>query len=75
VIETSRGCPFNCTFCNIHLFYRGTYRTKSPERVIQELKIISSQNTRKNVLIVDDNFTANMKRVEEICDLIIAEDI
>ena len=75
VIETSRGCPFNCTFCNIHLFYRGTYRTKSTERVIQELKIISSQNARKNVLIVDDNFTANMKRVEEICDLIIAEDI
>ncbi|MCK4369734.1 MAG: B12-binding domain-containing radical SAM protein [Candidatus Lokiarchaeota archaeon] len=75
VIETSRGCPFNCTFCNIHLFYRGTYRTKSTERVIQELKIISSQNTCKNVLIVDDNFTANMKRVEEICDLIIAEDI
>ena len=75
VIETSRGCPFNCTFCNIHIFYRGTYRTKSTERVIQELKIISSQNTCKNVLIVDDNFTANMKRVEEICDLIIAEDI
>ncbi|TKJ23301.1 MAG: hypothetical protein CEE43_03980 [Promethearchaeota archaeon Loki_b32] len=75
VIETSRGCPFNCTFCNIHLFYRGTYRTKSTERVIQELKIISSQNVSKNVLIVDDNFTANMKRVEEICDLIIAEDI
>ncbi|MBA7601765.1 Anaerobic magnesium-protoporphyrin IX monomethyl ester cyclase [subsurface metagenome] len=75
VIETSRGCPFNCTFCNIHIFYRGTYRTKSTERVIQELKIISSQNARKNVLIVDDNFTANMKRVEEICDLIIAEDI
>lgn len=75
VIETSRGCPFNCTFCNIHLFYRGTYRTKSTERVIQELKIISSQNTRKNVLIVDDNFTANMKRVEEICDIIIEEGI
>ncbi|MFX0046694.1 MAG: B12-binding domain-containing radical SAM protein [Candidatus Hermodarchaeota archaeon] len=75
VIETSRGCPFKCTFCNIHLFYRGTYRTKSVERVIQELKIISSQKKGQNVLFVDDNFTANMKRVEKICDLIIEENI
>jgi len=75
VIETSRGCPFKCTFCNIHLFFRGTYRTKSIDRVIQELKIISSQKKGQNVLFVDDNFTANMKRVEEICDLIIEEGI
>jgi radical SAM superfamily enzyme YgiQ (UPF0313 family) len=75
VIETSRGCPFKCTFCNIHLFNRGTYRTKSIERVIRELKIISSQKKSQNVLLVDDNFTANMKRVEKICDLIIKEDI
>lgn len=74
-IETSRGCPYKCTFCNIHRFYRGTYRTKSTNRVIQELKIISSQKNHKNVLIVDDNFTVNMKRVEEICDTIIKEEI
>ncbi|MFX1314001.1 MAG: B12-binding domain-containing radical SAM protein, partial [Promethearchaeota archaeon] len=75
VIETSRGCPYKCTFCNIHLFYRGTYRMKSTERILQELKIISLQKKIKNVLIVDDNFTSNMKRVEEICDLIIKEGI
>jgi radical SAM superfamily enzyme YgiQ (UPF0313 family) len=75
VIETSRGCPYSCSFCNIHLFYRGTYRTKNTDRVIQELKIISNQKVFKNVLIVDDNFTANMKRVEEICDKIIREGI
>ncbi|MHA2288619.1 MAG: B12-binding domain-containing radical SAM protein [Promethearchaeota archaeon] len=72
-IETSRGCPFKCTFCNIHQFYRGTYRTKSIERVIQELNIISSQRKGQNVLIVDDNFTANIKRVDKICDRIIEE--
>ncbi|MFX1451384.1 MAG: B12-binding domain-containing radical SAM protein [Promethearchaeota archaeon] len=74
-IETSRGCPYKCTFCNIHLFYRGSYRIKNVNRVIQELKIISNQKIRKNVLIVDDNFTVNMKRVEEICDKIIEEGI
>jgi radical SAM superfamily enzyme YgiQ (UPF0313 family) len=75
VIETSRGCPFKCTFCNIHIFCRGTYRTKSPERVVQELKIIHNKRKYTNVLIVDDNFTANMNRVEKICDLIIKEEI
>ncbi|MFX1280994.1 MAG: B12-binding domain-containing radical SAM protein [Promethearchaeota archaeon] len=74
-IETSRGCPFNCTFCNIHLFYRGAYRTKSPERVIQELKIITNGKKLMNVMIVDDNFTADIKRVEKICDIIINEGI
>ncbi|MFX0007303.1 MAG: B12-binding domain-containing radical SAM protein [Promethearchaeota archaeon] len=74
-IETSRGCPYNCTFCNIHLFHRGIYRTKNTLRVIQELKIISHQKRRKNVLIIDDNFTANVERVEKICDEIIKEGI
>ncbi len=74
-IETSRGCPFKCTFCNIHIYYRGTYRTKSPERVIQEIKICLGNKKRKNIMIVDDNFTANINRVEKICDLIIKEEI
>ncbi|MBD3195717.1 MAG: radical SAM protein [Candidatus Lokiarchaeota archaeon] len=69
-VESSRGCPYKCTFCNIHLFYRGKYRTKSAERVVNELKIIYNQKGRTNVLITDDNFTANMNRVEKICDLI-----
>jgi anaerobic magnesium-protoporphyrin IX monomethyl ester cyclase len=72
-IETSRGCPHKCTFCNIHLFNRGTYRTKSTERVIEELKLIIGLKKCKDVLIVDDNFTANIFRVERICDKIIRE--
>ncbi|MBY9018508.1 MAG: B12-binding domain-containing radical SAM protein [Candidatus Lokiarchaeota archaeon] len=75
VIETSRGCPYRCTFCNIHQFNRGTYRTKDTDRVIKELKIIARDKKNKNVLIVDDNFTANIQRVEEICDKIIMEEI
>jgi radical SAM superfamily enzyme YgiQ (UPF0313 family) len=76
-IETSRGCPHRCTFCNIHLFYRGTYRTKSPKRVIEELKLIEREkkSSLQSVFIVDDNFTSNMRRVEKICDLILEEGI
>jgi radical SAM superfamily enzyme YgiQ (UPF0313 family) len=37
-VSTSRGCPFNCSFCAIHKFYRGTYRKRDVEDVIEELK-------------------------------------
>lgn len=73
VIETSRGCPYECTFCNIHLFYKETYRIRETDHIIQELNMISNRGKYTNVLIVDDNFTTNMKRVEEICDKIISE--
>jgi anaerobic magnesium-protoporphyrin IX monomethyl ester cyclase len=68
VVETSRGCPFSCRFCCVTKFYNQTYRTKSPERVINELLRVPS--SQKLVFFVDDNFTLNHKRVMKICDLI-----
>jgi radical SAM superfamily enzyme YgiQ (UPF0313 family) len=68
VCETSRGCPFTCSFCCVHEFYSRTYRTKSPERVIKELFQIPPK--AKLVFFVDDNFTLNKKRVMRICELI-----
>lgn len=69
-ISTSRGCPFNCKFCNFSLNPLGQKRkweARSPESVINELKQIESEN----IFITDDNFAVDTKRVEEICDLII----
>jgi len=68
VCESSRGCPFNCEFCCVHEFYERTYRTKSPERVIEEL--IRVPSSTKLIFFVDDNFTLNKKRVMRICKLI-----
>jgi len=68
---TSRGCPFKCDFCHATTFYRNTWRSRSPENVVNEIKKIPA----KLIFIWDDNFTADMARVEKICDLLIKEGI
>ena len=73
-ISTSRGCPYNCKFCtfaNNPLGQKRSWSGRSAPSVIEELKTIDADS----IFVVDDNFAVDMKRVEEICDLIIAEDI
>ena len=68
VVESSRGCPFKCSFCCVTQFHNGVYRTKSPERVIKEIEAVPEGT--KLVFFVDDNFSLNKKRVMRICELI-----
>ncbi|MHA1751884.1 MAG: B12-binding domain-containing radical SAM protein [Candidatus Helarchaeota archaeon] len=70
-IETSRGCPHTCKFCCIHVFYRHRWRPRSPLNIIKELYEIRKNSNVRDILIVDDNFTVNMKRIEKLCKLII----
>lgn len=69
VMESSRGCAHDCHFCCVIQFHQRRFRTKSPERVIQELQQLNPR--RKWHIFQDSSFTLNMKRVEKICDLII----
>lgn len=71
LVETSRGCIFRCTFCSVWQFYGGTYRVKSPERVIEEIRRVQEPF----VLFVDDNFLLDVKRAEEIARLLHREGI
>jgi radical SAM superfamily enzyme YgiQ (UPF0313 family) len=73
-ISTSRGCPYHCKFCNFSnnpLGQKRKWAGRSAESVVRELESIKSVN----VLITDDNFAVDMKRVEKICDLILQKGI
>lgn len=74
-VFTGRGCPFKCTFCNIHhqreLFEgKGDFlRKRSVENVIAELEHHLRRYDVRYVSLHDDNFTTNVRWVEEFCDV------
>ncbi len=70
-VETSRGCPHRCTFCATHVFNNLIWRARPIEKIITELKLISQNRKIKEIFFVDDNLTANTKRIENLCERII----
>ncbi len=70
-LETARGCPYRCRFCSVWQFYRGRYRAKAAERVVEEIEAIDESH----VLVTDDNFLANPSRAEAIAYLLRARKI
>jgi radical SAM superfamily enzyme YgiQ (UPF0313 family) len=65
-IQYSRGCPFNCEFCDIIEIYGRKPRTKSPAQVVAELEQLYERKWRGSVFVVDDNFIGNKKKVKEL---------
>ena len=63
-LETSRGCPFNCCFCNHGVFGRN-FRPKSPERVLREIRSMIGLGFRE-IHIVDDMFSTDEDRGKKI---------
>lgn len=74
LITSSRGCPFNCSFCSFSRNPWGTKRkwsARSPQSVVAEL-----EQTRARIIgFTDDLFTYDMDRVEQICDLLLEKGI
>lgn len=71
-IQTSRGCPFPCSYyCSYPLVQGKKWRARSPEHVIREIEDIVYNHQIKKILFRDATFTLDKSRAEEICDLII----
>jgi len=68
-IEMSRGCIFNCSFCNKKVFGR-KFRIKTPKRVIEELLVLKKIGYRE-FHVLDDQFTTEIDKAKEICEEII----
>ena len=69
-LVTSRGCINRCTFCADSPLWK-IYRCRSPEKVLEEIKILVTQYRRNEFEIADSTFNGDIGRLEKICDLII----
>ncbi len=63
-IQFSRGCPYNCDFCNVTALLGHRPRTKTAAQIIAELDSLYALGWRRNVFFVDDNFIGNKKQIK-----------
>lgn len=70
VVETSRGCPFDCSFCCVSQQYYRTYRAYPLDRVLSDIEVAYSIGTRA-IFLVDDNITTDLERLDALCEELI----
>jgi len=70
-VQYSRGCPFDCDFCDIVVMYGRVPRTKSREQLISEFQSLYDAGWRGSIFVVDDNFIGNKHRVKQMLPLLI----
>ena len=74
-IMTSRGCPFQCSFCVASQIFGAKFRARSPKNVVEELEWLKTEYGAEGISFHDDTLTLDKKRIIDICDEIIARKI
>lgn len=69
-IITSRGCPYNCTFCTEPLMYGRTTRFRSALNVVDEVQDFHDRHNINHFIFVDDTLTTRKERIMEMCSLL-----
>jgi radical SAM superfamily enzyme YgiQ (UPF0313 family) len=69
-LEIGRGCPFACSFCSTNDFFRRQFRLKSPEKVVQEMKMLNGLYGIRTFDLIHDMFTVNRKKVVAFCEML-----
>jgi anaerobic magnesium-protoporphyrin IX monomethyl ester cyclase len=70
---TSRGCPFQCIFCDNHIVLGKRYRAYSAPRMIEELRILVQRFGVKEIMFKESDFTLDRERVRSFCELLLRE--
>ena len=70
VVETSRGCTYDCSFCSIIEMRGRNFHTYSFDRVLRDIRDARDHGAR-TIFLVDDNITLNVRRFEDLCHAII----
>lgn len=72
-IDAGRGCPYNCSFCCSSYFWRRTYRLKSPERIVADIRYFHDKFGIRSFWFSHDAFTTDRRLVSKVCDYIIEQ--
>ena len=70
-VQFSRGCPFDCEFCDIVVMNGRVPRTKEPAQLVRELEALRLAGWKDMVFVVDDNFIGNRKKAKELLHAVI----
>ncbi len=70
-VQTSRGCPFQCTFCSVTALFGRKYRFRSTQNIIDELRLYNSR--LNHIFFYDDNFAANRTRLKDLLSTMVQE--
>jgi len=74
-VLTSRGCPYNCSFCASNVTWKRRLRFRGIENVLTEIKMLKEQFGVKEIHFCDDNFTMDTERAKKMCEFLIKEKI